>query len=580
MLMTAVTSTSLNTETTSIRSATSGNTESTGMSFVDSLVENTPHAEARPLDVGVDAKLISAVESDGNNPGKAAFAKISAADPEVRSAIGVAEKLQNGAGNAKSLGSPGVAKGADLAANKTNLRGTGAAFQCDGKPSDTDAASQSTIADDEHTQFTPETERNPGQSFVHDATDTTQYPDLQIANPVVAAGTDRNMKQVMTDKNEILVSGEKTNENSAATVAKDHDASVKTGKSVKAEVKQDKKDKPGVVVSALGVNAQATALVQVFVNPVGAQQSAAGDAGADPLASTSAINSGRSTGTVMAANSRNNKAAANALRPDDNSAKSTDSSSTGNPLSQKAEIDATKSELGGAANPDSEKAKSQSTAPSTADTGQLRAVSVASAPTPGVVSGNGLTPNTGAGLHMTDAISHAAATAQTGPNFIDTSSTDAAHKTLTATPTSLEVGVANGTHGWLKIRAEMADGGAVNTSLSTSSTAGQEMLHRELPSLAAYLKSEHVAVNAVVVQPVTATGSDPRGSFAGASGSEQGQAQQSGSQGREERQSPASPAPAHAGPSALHSSSGAMGEGEILSSLSYVQGGGWLSVRA
>jgi hypothetical protein len=75
---------------------------------------------------------------------------------------------------------------------------------------------------------------------------------------------------------------------------------------------------------------------------------------------------------------------------------------------------------------------------------------------------------------------------------------------LAVTPTSLEVGVANGTHGWLKIRAEM-EGGVVTASVSSGSIAGQEMLHRELPSLAAYLQDEKVSVNALVIKQMPAT---------------------------------------------------------------------------
>ena len=580
MLMAAVTSTSLNTETTSTRSAASEHTESTGRSFVDSLAENTDLAEEGASDVGGHIKPMHAVESDGATPGKTTSTKIAAAHPEVRSEIGVAKKSQNEAVNVKSSGSPGVGNATGVVTNKTNPSITGAVLQSGGKPSETDAASQATISDGQPMPVISGAERNPGQTSVHDNTDGIEHSDPQIADPVAAARADQNVMQGATGKNEILVSGGGQNENSAATGAKDHGASVKTEKSTKAEAKQDKKDKPGIAVITAGVAAQATALVLVLVNPAGAQQSAAGDGETGVLPSTSAVASGRNAGTVAVANGRNNKAAANAVKPNDSSAKSTDSSLMGKPLSQKTETDATKPELERAVNPDSEGSKPQSAVPPTADIGQLRAVSITSGLAPGIVSGNGLTPNTGAGLHTTEAISHAVATAQAGSNFTDTASADEAHKTLTATPTSLEVGVSNGTHGWLKIRAEMADGGAVNTSLSTSSTAGQEMLHRELPSLAAYLKSEHVAVNAVVVQPMAATGSDPRGSFAGTSGSEQGQTQQSGNQGREGQQNPSNPAPVHAAPSALYSSPGAMGEGEILSSTSYVQGGNWLSVRA
>jgi hypothetical protein len=70
---------------------------------------------------------------------------------------------------------------------------------------------------------------------------------------------------------------------------------------------------------------------------------------------------------------------------------------------------------------------------------------------------------------------------------------------IAATATSLEVGIANGTHGWLKIRAEM-EGGVVTASLSAGSVAGQEMLHRELPSMTAYLTDERVGVGTLVIK--------------------------------------------------------------------------------
>src|SRR4029077_15043197 len=66
---------------------------------------------------------------------------------------------------------------------------------------------------------------------------------------------------------------------------------------------------------------------------------------------------------------------------------------------------------------------------------------------------------------------------------------------------------------WLRVRAEMTDGGAVNASVSATSSAGQEMLHRELPALTAYLQEEKVAVNAVVVHAAPSiAGADARSS--------------------------------------------------------------------
>ena len=99
---------------------------------------------------------------------------------------------------------------------------------------------------------------------------------------------------------------------------------------------------------------------------------------------------------------------------------------------------------------------------------------------------------------------------------------------LGATPTSLEVGIANGTHGWLKIRAEM-EGGMVTASLSPGSMAGQEMLHRELPSLAAYLQEEKLGVNTLVLKPAEMP--DSMGANSGGNLQRQGQSSQQQSDG-------------------------------------------------
>jgi hypothetical protein len=151
------------------------------------------------------------------------------------------------------------------------------------------------------------------------------------------------------------------------------------------------------------------------------------------------------------------------------------------------------------------------------------------------------------------------------------------HHTLLATPTALEIGVTNGTQGWLKIRAEMTDGGGVNASLSSTSSAGQEMLHRELPILTAYLQEERVAVNGVVVH--AAMGTEPR--FAGSmDGQGQRHAEQSHSQtGRDGRQE--STQASNVARSVLtHADLNDVGENELLSIGTYTSGGSWLNVRA
>ena len=156
------------------------------------------------------------------------------------------------------------------------------------------------------------------------------------------------------------------------------------------------------------------------------------------------------------------------------------------------------------------------------------------------------------------------------------------HRMLSSTPTSLEVGVANGSHGWLKIRAELTDGGTVNASVSAATSAGQEMLHRELPSLAAYLRSEGLGVNTVAVH-ATATATEARDFSGGVSGGEQHGQTQGGSQGGEAGQGVTG-----IDADRLEESTSLVrveGSGEdALSSAVYGEGGlgggAWLSVRA
>ena len=154
---------------------------------------------------------------------------------------------------------------------------------------------------------------------------------------------------------------------------------------------------------------------------------------------------------------------------------------------------------------------------------------------------------------------------------------------LTATPSVLEVGIQNGTHGWSKVRAEMADGGVVNASVSAASSAGQEMLHRELPALTAYLQEEKVAVNAVVVHAPLAAESVARNSTGMADAA--GQESQRSDGGKEQRQNLAEP---KVNGSGMHDSDEmktyeslqGVDEDRLSPLAGYGSGGGWLSVRA
>ena len=71
-------------------------------------------------------------------------------------------------------------------------------------------------------------------------------------------------------------------------------------------------------------------------------------------------------------------------------------------------------------------------------------------------------------------------------------------RTITSTPTVLEVGF-NGTHGWLRVRAELAHTGEISASLTTASPHVAETLQKNIPAITAYLSTEQVGISSVVV---------------------------------------------------------------------------------
>lgn len=72
-------------------------------------------------------------------------------------------------------------------------------------------------------------------------------------------------------------------------------------------------------------------------------------------------------------------------------------------------------------------------------------------------------------------------------------------KTLVATPNVLEVGIASGSHGWLRVRAEFGQAGEVAASVVAASPGAAQGLHKELPAISAYLAGESVGVSSLVV---------------------------------------------------------------------------------
>jgi hypothetical protein len=98
------------------------------------------------------------------------------------------------------------------------------------------------------------------------------------------------------------------------------------------------------------------------------------------------------------------------------------------------------------------------------------------------------------------------------------------HQILSAGPTQLEVGVMDGTHGWLQIRAELGAGGSINTSLTGSATA-HAPLQQSVPEMTSYLASESVSVSGIAVHKA----SEMAGTMAWGQGQSEGQAAGSGS---------------------------------------------------
>lgn len=77
-------------------------------------------------------------------------------------------------------------------------------------------------------------------------------------------------------------------------------------------------------------------------------------------------------------------------------------------------------------------------------------------------------------------------------------------KTFVATPNVLEVGIADGAHGWLRVRAEVGQSGEVAATVIAASASAADGLHKELPAISAYLAGEQVGVSTLVVSAAAA----------------------------------------------------------------------------
>ena len=112
----------------------------------------------------------------------------------------------------------------------------------------------------------------------------------------------------------------------------------------------------------------------------------------------------------------------------------------------------------------------------------------------------------------------------------------------------------------------------------TNAASGQEMLHRELHSLTAYLVEEKVAVNAVVVHVPTPPAIAQQG-FAG-TGDPAGQARQGANEGKQQQQYAGDSPSTKPGEGTAYGSLRDPEDDGGLQTAMFASGGNWLSVRA
>lgn len=117
-----------------------------------------------------------------------------------------------------------------------------------------------------------------------------------------------------------------------------------------------------------------------------------------------------------------------------------------------------------------------------------------------------------------------------------------AARTLTATPNSLEVGLSDGAHGWLRVHAELNPFGVVNAAVVASSASSAESLSRHLPEMNAYLAQESTHIGAIVVHASSQNGASANSSnelsSSSATGPFAGGQSDRGSGGQEEKSDP------------------------------------------
>ncbi|WP_348268695.1 hypothetical protein P8936_05585 [Edaphobacter paludis] len=586
MLTATTVLTSLGTDLVNVR-APAERANSADISFARSFDESSALAVGVPSQTA-DQKLKDIVESESsvpvNSAGNSRRATAAVADLKMKQDANAGDETQKESTAAKSGYSFPSQKGTAPTTVGVIIPSMGVTVQ-HGQRSDKDSSPPISMEMSE-VPIPSEDVKDLDHKNVSSVIDDTKTDATKIIAELQTDGTDsqvadipgkqvtpvtQNLKETPTlnkDQGKVLTKRE----------ANDHGRSVKTEKSAKAE-----KGKAVLVVeNATAVEAQPVATTSPVSIPIMVPSVDGPQHGSKAVAEDGAVSSTSSSaptcgvGTTAVKPDGHDTKTEDIKKTDDGTVKTQGPVLTDNSVSRKTGVDEPKTALAPIKATDGENADTKSTAQplavSVAAHGELRVAGV---------PGGGAAHVIATGSAQTTEASTHTATGQSGSGVIDSAaSTDATHKTLMATPTSLEIGVVNGTHGWLKIRADMTDGGVVNASLSTATSSGQEMLHRELPSLTAYLQTERVAVNAVVIQPPMASGTDFRGFDGGRNGNGQGSAQQSGNQGGDSRQGAASSAPNRVEKEGFYSGVSGVGGDELLSLASLAGGGNWLNVRA
>lgn len=153
----------------------------------------------------------------------------------------------------------------------------------------------------------------------------------------------------------------------------------------------------------------------------------------------------------------------------------------------------------------------------------------------------------------------------------------AVHEVVKSTATVLEVGIASGVHGGLKIRAELTNDGRINASVSSPSHSGQQMLRNELSSMTTFLRSEDIKVSSLTVREMAQTSSD--GSLPGESTSGMNRNQSDQQQRGESDTSPRGMSKPDRDGFVMHDGS-EIGKDNWLIPMQYARVTSWLSVMA